>query len=114
MTRSSACASNSEKSRLRNCALQGLSFLVGEEELLLSCMVFPWFPEAPVSKIANIEKPGPHHLPRPDPDADLSIESMRHPEEFPCGLGTCLTIRVHLSEIHRCTLAFVDPVVVFM
>lgn len=66
-----------------NISTHGLWVLVGEEELFLPYAVFPWFAEAPVSKIANIEKPGPDHLYWPDLDVDLSIESIRHPEKFP-------------------------------
>jgi hypothetical protein len=66
-----------------NISAHGLWVLIGEEELFLPYSEFPWFTEAPVSKIANVEWTGPDHLYWPDLDIDLSIESIRHPEKFP-------------------------------
>lgn len=66
-----------------NISAHGLWVLIGEEELFLPYSEFPWFAEAPVSKIAHVEWPGPDHLYWPDLDIDLSIDSIRHPEKFP-------------------------------
>ena len=66
-----------------NISAHGFWVLLGEEELFLPYEQFPWFADEPVSKIANVENPGPDHLFWPDLDVDLSIESIRHPENFP-------------------------------
>lgn len=66
-----------------NISAHGLWVLIGEEELFLPYSEFPWFAEAPVSKIANVEWPSSDHLYWPDLDIDLSIDSIRHPERFP-------------------------------
>jgi len=74
---------NTSAVEVTNISAHGIWVLVGEEELFLPYTQFPWFAEAPVSKITNVEKPGPDHLFWPELDVDLSIESIRHPENFP-------------------------------
>jgi len=74
---------NTSHVEVTNISAHGLWVLIGEEELFLPYSEFPWFAEAPVSKIANVERPGSDHLYWPDLDIDLSIESIRHPEKFP-------------------------------
>ena len=44
---------------------------------------FPWFKDATVAKIVNVEQPTPGHFHWPDLDVDLGIESIEHPERFP-------------------------------
>ena len=62
---------------------QGIWVLIGEKESFLSFENFPWFRNAPVSAIHNIELLNPHHLHWPDLDIDLAVESIEHPERFP-------------------------------
>jgi Protein of unknown function (DUF2442) len=56
---------------------------VGERELFLSFKEFPWFRDASVRQITNVELPSPHHLYWPELDIDLSVESIEHPEKYP-------------------------------
>ncbi len=44
---------------------------------------FPWFKDAPVSRILRVERELKDHLRWPELDIDLSIESIAHPERFP-------------------------------
>ena len=44
---------------------------------------FPWFREAPISQVTNVERSQPHHHYWPDLDIDLHIASIRNPERFP-------------------------------
>ena len=44
---------------------------------------FPWFRDAPVAKIVNVEEPAPGHFYWPELDVDLTIEHIEHPERFP-------------------------------
>jgi hypothetical protein len=44
---------------------------------------FPWFADAPIGKIVNVEWQSENHLYWPELDVDLSIRSIEHPEEFP-------------------------------
>lgn len=61
----------------------GFWLFVGGEELFLPFAEFPWFREAPIGKLLNVEWPQPHHLYWPDLDIDLAVDSIRHPERFP-------------------------------
>lgn len=61
----------------------GFWLLLGEEELFVPFSEFPWFREAAIGKLLNVEWPQPHHLYWPDLDIDLAVDSVRHPERFP-------------------------------
>jgi len=62
---------------------QGIWLLIGERESFLSFEKFPWFRDASVGKIHNVELLNNNHLYWPDLDIDLSVESIEHPERFP-------------------------------
>ena len=66
-----------------NVSKHGLWLLLEDRELFLPFKEFPWFREAPVGKLMNVERPSPHHLYWPDLDVDLAIESIEHPERYP-------------------------------
>jgi uncharacterized protein DUF2442 len=66
-----------------NVSKHGFWLLLGDEELFVSFSEFPWFKNAPISKLTHVERPVPHHLYWPDLDIDLAVESIRHPEQFP-------------------------------
>ena len=66
-----------------NVSKHGFWLLLGDEELFVSFAEFPWFKDAPVAKLTNVERPQPHHLHWPDLDVDLAVDSIRHPEQFP-------------------------------
>jgi len=66
-----------------NISRHGFWLLLGEEELFVSFSEFPWFKDAPVSKLTKVERLQPHHLYWPDLDIDLAVDSIRHPEQFP-------------------------------
>ncbi len=61
----------------------GLWLLRSDEELFLPFEHFPWFRQATIEQITQVEAPGPDHLYWPDLDIDLAVESIRHPEAFP-------------------------------
>ena len=66
-----------------NISRYGLWLLLQDEELFLPFEDFPWFREAPVGQVLNVEAPSPDHLYWPELDIDLAVESIRHPENFP-------------------------------
>ena len=66
-----------------NVSKQGFWVLLGDEELFVPFAEFPWFKEAPITKLLNVERPQPHHLYWPDLDVDLAVDSLRRPEQFP-------------------------------
>ena len=61
----------------------GFWLLLGNEELLLPFEKFPWFKEATIAQLSTVERPTPDHLYWPSLDVDLSVKSIRTPEEFP-------------------------------
>jgi hypothetical protein len=56
---------------------------VGERELFVAFRHFPWFRDASIRAITNVQLPSPHHLYWPDLDIDLAVESIEHPERYP-------------------------------
>ena len=66
-----------------NVSQHGFWVLVGDRELFLPFKKFPWFKDAPVAQLLNVELPHPTHLHWPDLDVDLSMESIEFPERFP-------------------------------
>lgn len=61
----------------------GIWLLLGEREMSLPYEDFPWFKEASVSAVLNVQLPHPDHLYWPDLDIDLAVESIEHPKRFP-------------------------------
>lgn len=66
-----------------NISSHGLWLLSDDRELFLSFEEFPWFKQAPIGQILNVEEVTPGHFYWPDLDIDLSVESIEHPERFP-------------------------------
>lgn len=61
----------------------GFWLLLDAEELLLPFDQFPWFRKATIEQLSDVQRPTPAHLYWPQLDADLSVESIRNPSEFP-------------------------------
>ncbi|MEI2771597.1 MAG: DUF2442 domain-containing protein [Candidatus Competibacter sp.] len=78
-----ALGNNISGPEVTNVSQHGIWLLLGREEFFLPFSAFPWFREAPIGKVLNVEQPSPHHLYWPDLDVDLSVESIRDPERFP-------------------------------
>jgi len=57
--------------------------LLGDEELAVSFAEFPWFKQATIEQLSNVERPTENHLYWPQLDVDLSVESIRNPASFP-------------------------------
>ena len=66
-----------------NVSKHGLWLLLEAEELFMPFSEFPWFKDAPIGKLLNVERPSAEHLYWPDLDVDLAVDSIRHPERFP-------------------------------
>lgn len=66
-----------------NISRHGFWVLLGDEELFVPFSEFPWFRDAAIGKILQVELPSPNHLYWPELDVDLAVESIRHPEQFP-------------------------------
>jgi hypothetical protein len=68
---------------ITNISRHGIWLITGDRELFISFVEFPWFKNAPIGKILNVEEPSPGHFYWPELDVDLCIESIEQPQRFP-------------------------------
>ena len=57
--------------------------LLGDEELAVPYAEFPWFRNATIEQLSDVQRPTEGHLYWPQLDIDLSVESIRKPDDFP-------------------------------
>src|SRR5581483_6619593 len=81
--KSAALGRSISPAEVTNVSPHGFWLIVDERELFVSFNDFPWFRDASVREIGNVQLPSPHHLYWPDLDVDLALESIEHPERFP-------------------------------
>ncbi len=81
--KSEAPGKNTSEVEVTHISQHGFWLLLKEQESFVPFSEFPWFKEAPVGSILNVELPSPGHLYWPDLDIDLAVESIEHPERFP-------------------------------
>ena len=61
----------------------GFWLVIGSREVFLPFEDFPWFLDAPVRALLDVERPQPQHLRWPDLDVDLTVDSITHPSRYP-------------------------------
>ena len=61
----------------------GFWLLLGDEELAVPFVDFPWFRQATIEQLLAVEHPSAEHLYWPRLDIDLSVASIRQPAGFP-------------------------------
>jgi len=66
-----------------NISSHGFWLLVDGSELFLSFEDFPWFKDAAVGQIVDVEQPSPGHFRWPQLDVDLGSETIEDPGRFP-------------------------------
>ncbi len=81
--KSATLGSNISPAEVTNISGHGFWLLLEDEELFLPFSSFPWFQDATVSKILNVELLSSNHLYWPELDVDLAVDSIRYPEKFP-------------------------------
>jgi len=81
--RSKTLGTSTSEIEVTQISKHGIWLLLQEKEYFLSFDNFPWFKDASVSAIQNVELLNEEHLYWPDLDVDLAIESIHRPEEFP-------------------------------
>jgi hypothetical protein len=79
----SVCGVSSTVFKLANIDRFGFWLLVEDREYFLPYEEFPWFRNAKVEQILNVERLHGDHLRWPDLDVDLSLDSLANPEAFP-------------------------------
>ena len=81
--KSAAPGPSTSPAEVTNVSPHGLWLFVGKRELFVSFKEFPWFRDASVREITNVQLPSPHHLYWPKLEIDLAVESIEHPEKYP-------------------------------
>ena len=71
------------RAEVLNVSPHGFWLFVAEREYFLSFENFPWFRQATLGKLFNVELSHGHHLHWPELDVDLDLERIEHPERFP-------------------------------
>ena len=83
MKSSGALGKNTSAVEVTHISGNGVWLLARDKELFMSYEDFPWFKDAPVGKILNVEEHRSNHFYWPDLDIDLTAEIIEHPERFP-------------------------------
>lgn len=66
-----------------NISQHGFWLLTSAGERFLPFSEFPWFRNASVGQILNVEEPTPGHFYWPDLDVDLSLKIIEAPQKYP-------------------------------
>jgi hypothetical protein len=75
-----ALGRSTSPAEVTNVSAHGFWLFVGARELFVPFEQFPWFREASIRAITNVQLPSPHHLYWPDLDIDLAVESIEYRE----------------------------------
>ena len=65
-----------------NISEHGFWLLFNDEEVFLPFEKFPWFKDARVAEITNIQVQGQSNFHWPALDVDLTLKIIRHPENY--------------------------------
>ena len=82
-TKSARPGNDTSAVEVTNVSPHGVWILIDDRERFLAFKDFPWFADATIAEISNVERPAPHHLHWPDLDIDLAVESIDHPTRYP-------------------------------
>jgi hypothetical protein len=74
---------DTSQAEVTNISKHGFWLWLAGRELFVPFSEFPWFTEASIAKITNVEWPSEDHLFWPDLDIDLSVRSIERPTDFP-------------------------------
>ncbi|MBI4212127.1 MAG: DUF2442 domain-containing protein [Deltaproteobacteria bacterium] len=66
-----------------NVSINGIWIHVRGQEFFLSFEHYPWFKNASIAEIHQVELLHDQHLRWPDLDVDLELASLDHPEKYP-------------------------------
>lgn len=66
-----------------NISSHGIWLFTENQEFFMPYEDFPWFKEATIRDILNVEQPSLGHFYWPNLDVDLSIRMIQNPQHFP-------------------------------
>jgi hypothetical protein len=81
--RSALRGRSTSNAEVTNISSHGLWLWLGDREVFLPYERFPWFKEAPLGQVLNVERVTPDHLYWPDLDVDLHVESIDNRDKYP-------------------------------
>lgn|GEM_PF-978488 len=73
----------SSRCEIANISPFGVWVLIKAKEYFLDHKRYPWFKDACVADVLDVESPRPGHLRWPALDVDLHIDSLENPERYP-------------------------------
>lgn len=82
-TESALLGNNTSEAEVTHISRHGLWLLLGGRELFMPFEHFPWFRDASVAAVQDVEWQHSRHLYWPQLDVDIAVESIEHPERFP-------------------------------
>jgi len=71
------------KTEITNISSHGIWLFHEGKEFFLDYERFPWFKEAKVNEVINVQNPTKQHFYWPDLDVDLHLDSINNPENYP-------------------------------
>ena len=74
---------NTLKAEVTNISEHGFWILLANKEYFLPFEKFPWFKEANISSITNVQTFHNHHLYWPDLDVDLTTKILENQQNYP-------------------------------
>lgn len=81
--KSEMIGNDTSKVEVLNISPHGFWLLVAGNEYFLGFDDFPWFRNAAIKQLFNVEFSHGTHLYWPELDVDLDLERIAHPEKFP-------------------------------
>ena len=81
--RSSAHGKSISEVEVESISAQGFWIYVHGQEFFLPYKDYPWFKDAKISRISNVQLLHGEHLYWTDLDIDLELESLKNPEKYP-------------------------------
>ena len=74
---------NTSKVEILNISIHGIWLYVNGKEYFLSHEEYPWFKDAKIKEIYNVQLLHESHLHWPELDVDLELDSLENPEQYP-------------------------------
>ena len=81
--KSAKLGKSTSAAEVTNVSVHGFWILIADQEHFLSFELFPWFKDATIAALVNVELQSAQHLYWPDLDVDLAVESIEFPGRFP-------------------------------
>jgi hypothetical protein len=81
--KSTKLGKNTSLVEVSNISAHGFWLYVAGKEVFVPFDENPWFKDARVGQILNVELHYGHHLHWPDLDVDLELESLTDPKKYP-------------------------------